>query len=167
MIKIRRTQIGLFLKRCQMSKGDEWGRLLYVDRCILSLVCLHHFPVFSRTWLFTISTFHLPVKAWACTMPDRAQATTAPPHTATNHFLMMSGVYSRGGAAQGVIFKSNQISGKLDLIPPPWDPSWRTRPGLVQLTVINGRTFFSFRMSIYKSSSWTSGGKLSWNILHH
>ena len=46
-------------------------------------------------------------------------------------------------------------------------PLRETRPWSVELTVINGRTFFSFRMSIYKSSSWTSGGKLSWNILHH
>ena len=52
MIKIMRTQIGLFLRRCQMSKRDEWGRLLYVERCILSLVCLHRFPVFSGAWLY-------------------------------------------------------------------------------------------------------------------
>ena len=57
VIKIKTTPpIGLFLRRCQMSKWDEWGRLLYVERCILSLVCLHHFPVFSGTWLYPPST---------------------------------------------------------------------------------------------------------------
>ena len=44
-----------------------------------------------------IYNFHLPpvsksLSLQPAPMPDRAQATTAPPHTATNHFLMMSAV---------------------------------------------------------------------------